>query len=48
LKEEEIVVPGSGTVLLMDDDEMIGKIAAEMLQDLGYAVETVTRGEEAV
>jgi CheY-like chemotaxis protein len=47
-KEEDIVALGTGTVLLLDDDEMISKLTTEMLHDLGYTVETVTGGEEAV
>ncbi len=47
-KEEDIVARETGAILLMDDDEMISKITAEMLQDLGYTVVTVTTGEEAV
>jgi CheY-like chemotaxis protein len=47
-KEEDTVALGTGTVLLLDDDEIISKLTTEMLHDLGYTVETVTRGEKAV
>jgi len=35
-------------ILVMDDEEAIGKIAARMLERLGYRVETVLNGAEAV
>jgi CheY-like chemotaxis protein len=47
-KEEDIVALGNGSVLLMEDDEMTSDITVQMLQYLGYTVEAVTRGEEAV
>ncbi len=37
-----------GSVLVMDDEEMIRELAAEMLGHLGYEVTTCTTGEEAV
>jgi PAS domain S-box-containing protein len=37
-----------GTVLVMDDEEMIREIAAELLGHLGYEVTTCATGEEAV
>ncbi|HTP65250.1 MAG TPA: PocR ligand-binding domain-containing protein [Geobacteraceae bacterium] len=37
-----------GTVLVMDDEEMIREIAAEILDYLGYKATTCARGEEAV
>jgi CheY-like chemotaxis protein len=47
-KEEDAVAIGTGTVLLLDDDEMISRLATEMLQALGYTTEAVTTGEKAV
>lgn len=47
-REEDIVRFGTGTVLLLEDDEMIRQTTTEMLQHLGYTVETVTTGEKAV
>ncbi len=41
-------VSGSGRILVMDDDPTIREIAAEMLRDLGYEVELVTCGEDAI
>jgi PAS domain S-box-containing protein len=37
-----------GTVLVMDDEEMIRDVAAELLGHLGYGVTTCATGEEAV
>lgn len=40
--------PCGKKILLMDDDEMIRELAAEMLPALGYAVEVSKDGDEAV
>ena len=40
--------PAGGSVLVMDDDEMILDLARNMLHHLGYRVTTCTNGEEAV
>ncbi|MHB8829046.1 MAG: response regulator [Syntrophales bacterium] len=39
---------GSGTVLLVDDEETVRGIGAEMLKELGFAVITAADGKEAV
>ncbi|QWV93954.1 response regulator [Geomonas oryzisoli] len=39
---------GSGTVLLVDDEEAIRSLASEMLQSLGYSVLTAEDGSAAV
>lgn len=39
---------GSGTVLLVDDEETIRVIGAEMLKELGFTVVTAADGREAV
>jgi two-component system, cell cycle sensor histidine kinase and response regulator CckA len=39
---------GSGTVLLVDDEETIRGIGAEMLKELGFTVVTAADGREAV
>jgi CheY-like chemotaxis protein len=39
--------PG-GRVLLMDDEPMVGEVAQEMLQSLGYETELATSGQEAI
>jgi len=44
----EVGVHGGGSVLVMDDEEMIRMIAAEMLEYLGYNATTCTTGEEAI
>jgi DNA-binding response OmpR family regulator len=46
--EEDIFVTGNSSVLLMEDDEMTKEITMAMLRYLGYAVEAVNGGEEAV
>jgi two-component system cell cycle sensor histidine kinase/response regulator CckA len=40
--------PAEGSVLVMDDEEMIRELADEMLVHLGYEVTTCATGEEAV
>jgi PAS domain S-box-containing protein len=40
--------PAGGSVLVMDDDEMILDLAANMLHLLGYRVTTCSGGEEAI
>ncbi|OQX20377.1 MAG: hypothetical protein BWK76_01380 [Desulfobulbaceae bacterium A2] len=39
---------GRGKILLMDDEPSILKVARQMLQHLGYTVETASHGEEAL
>ena len=39
---------GSGTVLLVDDEETVRGIGAEMLKELGFTVVTANDGREAV
>ncbi|MBT0663613.1 response regulator [Geobacter pelophilus] len=39
---------GSGTVLLVDDEETVRDIGSEMLQELGFKVVTATDGQEAL
>jgi PAS domain S-box-containing protein len=40
--------PGSGRVLVMDDDALVRKVALAILRHLGYEPVAVTQGEEAV
>ena len=42
------VIPGSETILLVDDEEMILEVTSEMLRQLGYEVLVAYRGEEAI
>jgi two-component system, cell cycle sensor histidine kinase and response regulator CckA len=46
--EEKVATQGKGRVLVMDDEEMILKIAKELLQLMGYEVTTAQSGEEAI
>ena len=51
--EKDVTEPVSGehkgtSLLIMDDEEMIRKLAAEMLGELGYHVQTCAKGEEAI
>lgn len=41
-------VKGQGRILVMDDDDMIRELLTEILQDLGYGVETARDGEGAI
>ena len=40
--------PGHGTVLLVDDEEMIIDVGKRMLEKLGYETLTATNGAEAI
>jgi PAS domain S-box-containing protein len=42
------VSKGSGTILLIDDEEMIIKVGAELLEELGYKVLGVRSGQGAI
>jgi signal transduction histidine kinase/CheY-like chemotaxis protein len=42
------VSKGSGTILLIDDEEMIIKVAEELLQELGYKVLVARNGQGAI
>jgi len=46
--EEKATSNGKGRVLMMDDEEMILKIAKELLQLMGYEVTTAQNGEETI
>lgn len=41
-------VQGSGRVLIMDDEETVREIAQELLEEIGYTVECVANGSDAV
>jgi PAS domain S-box-containing protein len=47
-KEQSGIVAGAGRILVMDDEEDVSEVAAEMLQHLGYQVKTTKDGGEAV
>jgi len=40
--------PRSGTILIMDDEEMVVNIATRMLEHLGFTIVTTRDGEEAI
>lgn len=42
------LVAGAGTILLVDDEEMIMEVGEEMLRTLGYDVISASRGRDAV
>jgi CheY-like chemotaxis protein len=42
------MIKGSGTILLIDDEEMILEVGGEMLTELGYYVIPVMSGKEAI
>lgn len=44
----EGVITGKGTILVMDDEEMVRVVAAEILRQLGYDSEFAEDGQEAV
>jgi CheY-like chemotaxis protein len=46
--EERAIRYGKGRVLIMDDEEMILKIARGLLQLMGYEVTTAQNGEETI
>ncbi len=43
-----VLYPGEGRILVMDDEEMVREVVGRMLQQLGYKVEFVADGQEAV
>lgn len=47
LPTEEIIM-GGGTILLVDDEEMVADVGSEMLVTLGYRVKTARSGSEAL
>ena len=42
------IIKGEGSILLMDDEEVLRKTCEEMLYELGYTVVTTSNGEEAI
>ena len=47
-EESPEIVKGSGTVLLVDDEEMIVEVGAEMIRAIGYDVITASQGHQAI
>jgi PAS domain S-box-containing protein len=48
IAERTLIDQTGVSVLVMDDEEMIRKLAEELLRDMGYEVKTCCNGEEAV
>jgi PAS domain S-box-containing protein len=48
LMNDEKPVKGTGTILLVDDEQMVRQLGKKLLEDLGYEVVLATNGEEAV
>jgi CheY-like chemotaxis protein/two-component sensor histidine kinase len=46
--QKEEIFPGSGRILVMDDEELVTNMASKMLQKLGYEVDIVSHGEDAL
>jgi len=46
--EDRCLVSGEGTILVVDDDVVLGRVAAKLLQKLGYQVVLAANGEEAL
>jgi two-component system cell cycle sensor histidine kinase/response regulator CckA len=47
-RPDEVEPPGRATVLVVDDEEMVRRLAARMLVTLGYRVLEARSGQEAV
>ncbi|MFH1026847.1 MAG: response regulator, partial [Pseudomonadota bacterium] len=45
---EDVIIPGSGGILLVDDEEMLRSVGSELLEDLGYTVFLAENGEHAL
>jgi len=45
---ETMIPAGKGRILVMDDEQVVREVAAEMLSHLGYEVETAGDGAEAI
>ncbi len=45
---ESAVAAGSGTVLLVEDDDMVREMTAAMLQAIGYTVQVAERASDAL
>ena len=48
VKTAERLIKGAGTVLLVDDEEIILEVGRELLEAIGYRVVTAKDGKEAV
>ena len=48
LQVETEIMPGSETILLLEDEDMVRNLARQILEGAGYKVVEVSRGEEAI
>ena len=48
IQDDQNILTGSGTILLVDDEEMIIEVGVQILKKLGYEVLTARHGKEAV
>jgi len=48
IQQDLEIVRGTGSILLMDDDDSVRTVASRMLKKLGYDVKTSVNGEEAI
>ncbi len=48
LANAEVITQGGGSVLVMDDEDVVREVSGEMLRALGYTVEFAKNGTEAV
>ena len=46
--QDQTPAPGTGSILVVDDEDMIRTIAAQILKTAGYRVQTCADGQEAV
>lgn len=47
-EKERKVLPGKGKVLVMDDEDLVRKVASKILEHLGYSVQCVEDGQAAI
>ena len=47
-KEENMPIMGEGSVLLMDDEQIVRDIAGDMIRDFGYSVAVAVSGSETI
>jgi CheY-like chemotaxis protein len=47
-QESEVIIPGSGTILLVDDEEIIRITGKSLLKNMGYDVLTAENGKEGL
>ncbi len=48
LQDDQKILAGSGTILLVDDEEMIIDVGVQILEKMGYGVLTASHGREAI